>query len=63
MVVGELFLRRRTDDNLVHVHIGRLFDRAGNRIRWHREGVTGLFEPGFDCLIRHARRKTDHRDV
>jgi len=44
-------LRRRSDNNLADVNIGRLLDRernsAGDRIRRHRELVAGGFELAF----------------
>ena len=52
---AELPLRSGTDNYLVHINIGRLFDRernsAGDRIGRHRELVSGRGELGFHLRI------------
>ena len=57
----ELTLRSRTDNNFVHINIGRLLDRERNsardRLRRHGELVPGLFELGFYLRIRHSFRE------
>ena len=55
---GKLALRSGTDHYLVHINIGGLLDRernrAGDRIRRHRELVSGGGELGFHVRIGHA---------
>ena len=55
---GKLALRSGTDHYLVHINIGGLLDRernrAGDRIRGHREPVTGRLELRFHVRIGHA---------
>jgi hypothetical protein len=56
-----LALRSRTDHDLVHINVSRLLDRerncAGDRIRRHRELVSGVGELGLHLRIRHTFRE------
>src|SRR5258705_10926825 len=52
---AELCLRGGTDDDLVHIDIGRLLDgernRAGDRIWRHGEPVSGVGEPSSQLRV------------
>ena len=59
--MAELTLRSGTDNDLIHINIGRLLDRerngAGYRIGRQRELVPGLGELSFHLRICHSFRE------
>jgi len=58
---ADLHLRSGTDNYLVHINIGRLLDREHNsavdRIRRHRELVSGRGELGFHLRVCRTFRE------